>query len=119
MANNLHSKKLLLRKHDVYAKESEVYATWRTKESGTTTCQVERSSVKRCKDAGIGSWWSAAMNWEWWRILIKESKNLYELWHQWWGRWWWWLLLWVFVHLQLSLQPDFKDILCALYLFCL
>ena len=69
-----------------------VYATWRTKESGTTTCQVERWSVKICKDAGIGSWCSAAMNWEEWRKLLYESKNLYELWRQWcWWWWWWWL----------------------------
>ena len=41
MANNLHIKNLLLWKQDVYAKETDVYATWRTKESGMTTCQVE------------------------------------------------------------------------------
>jgi hypothetical protein len=94
MANNLHIKNLLLWKQDVLAKETDVYATWRTKESGMTTCQVDRWSVKGCKDAEIESWPSAATNWEQWRTLLKESKNLYELWC---------LLLLLFIYLLLLL----------------
>jgi len=41
MANNLHIKNLLLWKQDVYAKETDVYATQRTKESEMTTWDGE------------------------------------------------------------------------------
>ena len=71
MANNLHIKNLLLWKQEVYAKETDIYAAWRTKESGMTTCQVERWSVKGSKDAGIGRWWSAAMNW----VAVEEASE--------------------------------------------